>query len=132
MKIKNEEEKKLLPSQRIDSQIAELADWRGEFYISLRKLIHEVGPELTEEWKWGTGVWSQKENVLSIGAFKDHVRLTFFKGALLPDPEGLLVSGPDAKMIRSINFRKGDVIQVKGISALIQAAIAGYNPIRKN
>ena len=132
MKMTSDEGNGISPAQRIDNQIAELADWRAEFYISLRKLIHEAGPELTEEWKWGTGVWSWKGNILSIAAFKDHVRLTFFKGALLPDPEGLLVSGPDAKLIRSINFCKGDVIQSKAIAALIQAAIATAQPIKKN
>jgi hypothetical protein len=77
------------PSELITNQIEELADWRGALLSQLRELILDSAPELTEEWKWGTAVWIYNGNVLSAGAFKDHVKLNFFKGASLDDPNGL-------------------------------------------
>jgi hypothetical protein len=71
----------MTPSQRISQYIAELADWRSEMLVRLRKLILEAGPDLVEEWKWGTPVWSHKGNVVAVGAFKDHLKINFFKGA---------------------------------------------------
>ncbi|HEX6482197.1 MAG TPA: DUF1801 domain-containing protein, partial [Ktedonobacteraceae bacterium] len=66
-------------SERIDQQIAELADWRGPMIARLRKLILEADPNLTEEWKWGTAVWSHQGLVCSAGAFKQTVKLNFFQ-----------------------------------------------------
>ena len=48
------------PSERIDNRIAELADWRGQMIARLRKLIREADSDITEEWKWGTAVWSHQ------------------------------------------------------------------------
>jgi hypothetical protein len=87
-------------SQLISKQIAELGDWRGEGFARLRKIVLQAAPGLTEEWKWGTGVWSQKGNVVAIGAFKDHLKLNFFKGAALDDPHGLFNAGLDSKAAR--------------------------------
>ena len=52
----------------------------------LRKVILGATPGLTEEWKWGTAVWSLKGNVVAVGVFKDHLKINFFKGASLTDP----------------------------------------------
>jgi hypothetical protein len=69
------------PSQLISNQIAELGDWRGALMAQLRTVILEAAPGMTEEWKWGTAGWSCKGMVCSAGAFKDHVKLNFLKGA---------------------------------------------------
>ena len=111
------------PFQLISNQIAELADWRGEMLARLRKLILEAAPEITEEWKWGTAVWSQNGLVCSAGAFKDHVKLNFFEGASLKDPKGLFNSGRDAKATRAIDFNKGDGINESALKGLIRAAV---------
>ena len=74
------------PSELITQQIEELGDWRGKLLAQLRKLILDAAPEVSEEWKWGTAVWVHKGNVVAGGAFKDHVKLNFFKGATLEDP----------------------------------------------
>jgi len=48
-------------SERIDERIADLGDWRGEKLAEIRKLIHEVDPEVVEKWKWmGSPVWSHE------------------------------------------------------------------------
>jgi hypothetical protein len=112
------------PSQLITNQIAELADWRGKMLARLRKLILEAAPDIAEEWKWGTAVWTRNGLVCSAGAFKDHVKLNFFKGASLKDPKGLFNAGLDAKATRAIDFGEGDTIDASGLKALIRAAVA--------
>ncbi|HEY5158691.1 MAG TPA: DUF1801 domain-containing protein [Anaerolineales bacterium] len=114
----------LAPSQLITNQIAELADWRGSMLTHLRDLIHKAAPDLREEWKWDTAVWSQNGNVVSTCAFKDHVKLNFFKGALLVDPQGLFNGGLDAKVTRSIDFRADDDLREFALRKLICEAVA--------
>jgi len=111
------------PSQLITNQIAELADWRGNMLARLRELILEADPDITEEWKWGTAVWSRKGNVVAIGAFKDHVKLNFFKGASLEDPRGLFNAGLDAKATRAIDLHEGDRINEFALKDLVRAAV---------
>ena len=114
----------LTPSQQIDHHIKELADWRGKLLARLRKLILEASPELSEEWKWDTPVWSYKGNVVAGGAFKDHIKLNFFKGASLNDPKGLFNAGLDAKATRAIDFAKDEKIHEPALKSLVRAAVA--------
>jgi hypothetical protein len=114
----------LSPAQLITNYIAELADWRGAMLARLRKLILEADPDIAEEWKWGTPVWSHKGNVVAIGAFKDHVKLNFFKGASLNDPHGLFNAGLEARTTRAIDIYEGDVINEAALKDLIRAATA--------
>jgi len=111
-------------SQRITNQIAELADWRGKMLARLRKLILEADPAMTEEWKWETPVWTRKGNVVASGAFKDHLKLNFFKGASLKDPHGLFNAGLEAKATRAIDFHKGDKVNEAALQEHIRAAVA--------
>jgi len=121
---KTESKDGLTPSQHIDNQIKDLADWRGKMLARLHKLILEAAPDITEEWKWDTAVWTQKGLVCSAGAFKDHVKLNFFKGASLKDPKGLFNAGLDAKATRAIDFSEGDDIDESALKDLIRAAVA--------
>ena len=111
-------------SQRITDQIAELGDWRGKALARLRKLILDAAPDLTEEWKWGTAVWTNKGLVCAAGPFKDHVKLNFFKGAFLKDPKHLFNAGLDAKATRAIDFHEDETINESELKALIRAAVA--------
>lgn len=114
----------LTPAQLITNQIAGLPGWRGQLLARLRALIHEAAPDITEEWKWDTAVWSQSGNVAAAGAFKDHIKLNFFKGASLDDPQGLFNAGLEAKATRAIDFNEGDKIKEKALKDLIRAAVA--------
>lgn len=114
----------LTVSQRISDYIEGLVDWRGEMLARIRKLVHEAAPGITEEWKWDTPVWSQKGNVVAGGVFKDHVKLNFFKGASLEDPNRLFNAGLDAKATRAIDFSEGDEIKEAALKDLIRAAVA--------
>ncbi|MGQ0601635.1 MAG: DUF1801 domain-containing protein [Anaerolineales bacterium] len=114
----------MTPSQRISNQIAELADWRGKMLARLRKLILEADPGITEEWKWDTPVWSHNGNVIAAGAFKDHVKVNFFKGASLRDLHGLFNAGLEAKATRAIDLHEGDKVNEAALKELIRAAVA--------
>ena len=123
---KTESKETVTPSQQIDNYIRGLTDWRGKLIARLRKLILEAAPDLTEEWKWDTPVWSQKGNVVAAGVFKDHVKLNFFKGASLKDPKGLFNAGLDAKATRAIDFGEGDDINEADLKVLVREAVV-YN-----
>jgi hypothetical protein len=111
-------------SQQIDNYIKGLSDWRGKMVARLRKLILNAAPELTEEWKWDTPVWSYKGNVVAAGVFKDHVKLNFFKGASLDDPQELFNAGLDAKATRAIDIAEGDEINESALKELVRAGVA--------
>ncbi len=113
-------------TQRIDAMIKGEIGWRGELLAKLRELIHAADPQISEEWKWDTAVWSHKGMVCSAGAFKGHIKLNFFKGASLPDPHGLFNAGLDAQATRAIDFNEGDPLNEPALKALVQAAVA-YN-----
>lgn len=111
-------------SQQIDNYIEGLDDWRGIMVARLRKLILDAAPELTEEWKWDTPVWSHKGNVVAAGVFKDHVKFNFFKGASLEDPNGLFNAGLDAKATRAIDIAEGEAIHEAALKDLVRTAVA--------
>ena len=111
------------PSEIIGGYIASLPDWRGKMLVQLRKLILESAPDLTEEWKWDTPVWSHKGNVVAAGVFKDHVKLNFFKGASLSDPNRLFNAGLEAKATRAIDIHEGDKINTPALKELVRAAV---------
>ncbi|AFT88115.1 DUF1801 domain-containing protein [Paraburkholderia phenoliruptrix] len=112
-------------SELIDQRIADLADWRGATLSRMRQLIHEADPEVTEEWKWmGTPVWSH-DGILCTGeSYKSVVKLTFLKGASLPDPAKLFNSSLDGNARRAIDIREGEELDADAFKALIHAAIA--------
>jgi hypothetical protein len=114
-------------SRRIDKKIADLGDWRGERLAEIRKLIHEVDPEVVEEWKWmGTPVWSHEGMYAVANAHKDKVKLTFFHGAKLPDPRKLFNAGLDGNKWRAIDFREGDKLDTTALKTLLREAVV-YN-----
>jgi hypothetical protein len=108
----------------VTDYIAGLGDWRAKTLARLRKLINEAAPDLVEEWKWNTPVWSFNGNVTAVGAFQDHVKVNFFKGASLKDSHGLFNAGLDAKASRAIDVRKDDRIDEAAFKDLVRAAVA--------
>jgi len=123
---KTDSKSDLSASQQIDNHIKGLGDWRGQMLARLRTLILQAAPELAEEWKWDTPVWSYKGNVVAGGAFKDHIKLNFFKGASLKDPNRLFNAGLDAKATRGIDFHEGDKIDEPALRELVREAVV-YN-----
>jgi hypothetical protein len=117
-------------SEQIDQRISELGDWRGETLARVRALIKEADPEIVEEWKWakasspGTPVWSHDGLVCTGETYKSVVKLTFGKGASLPDPKGLFNSSLEGNVRRAIDIREGEEIDEAALKDLIRAAVA--------
>ena len=113
------------PSQFIDAKIEKLGDWRGETLARVRKLIHQADPEVVEEVKWGgVPVWSHAGIICTGETYKAAVKLTFAKGASLPDPAGLFNSSLDGNTRRAIDIPEGAAIDDDALKALIRAAVA--------
>ncbi len=123
--------KKMDPSKLIDKQIASLGDWRGKTLTKLRKMIHDVDPEVTEEWKWNTAVFTHEGLMLALGPFKGSVKMNFFQGASLPDPHKLFNGGLEAKKTRAIDFHENDKIDEPPLKDLVRSAVA-YNRAQAN
>ncbi|VVE49608.1 DUF1801 domain-containing protein [Pandoraea fibrosis] len=107
----------------IDERIAELNDWRGTLLAQLRTIITHASPDIVEEWKWRVPVWSCNGILCTGESYKATVKLTFPKGASLPDPAHLFNASLDGNTRRAIDFHLGDAINEKALTALIRAAI---------
>ena len=108
----------------IDERIKELGDWRGKTLARVREIIHAADPEIVEEWKWmGTPVWSHGGIVCTGETYKNHVKMTFAKGAELKDPARLFNSSLDGNVRRAIDINEGDKIDEAALKDLIRAAV---------
>lgn len=122
------------PSEQIDRMIAELTDWRGKTFASVRKSILAADREIIEEWKWmGSPVWSRDGMIAVANAHKGKVKLTFAHGAGLPDPDRLFNAGLEGNARRAIDFLEGDKVNERALKDLVRAAIE-YNQtkLKKN
>lgn len=113
------------PALRIDQRIADLGDWRGQTLGRMRQLIHEAAPGVMEEWKWkGTPVWSLGGILCTGESYKAVVKLTFMKGAALPDPAKIFNASLDGNARRAIDLHEGESVDAEAFKALIRAAVA--------
>jgi hypothetical protein len=110
-------------SRLIDARIHELGDWRGEMLFRLRALIKQADPQVVEEWRWETPVWSHDGLICTGETYKNVVKMTFSRGASLDDPSGLFNSSLEGKARRAIDFREGDKVNEKALITLIRAAV---------
>jgi hypothetical protein len=112
-------------SRLIDQRIRELGGWRGETLARMRALILEADPEVTEEWKWmGTPVWSRHGIVCTGEAYTKVVKLTFARGARVPDPSRLFNSSLEGNTRRAIDIHEGEELDAGAFKALVKAAVA--------
>ena len=119
------------PSELIDGRIAELGDWRGETLARIRRLIHEVDPDVVETWKWRGVPVFEHEGILCTGeTYKNVVKLTFAKGAALDDPRRLFNASLEGNTRRAIDLREGEKLDEEAFKALIRSAVA-LNETRK-
>jgi hypothetical protein len=121
--------KKAVPAESgsafIDAKINELGDWRGKTLAKVRELIHQADPEIVEEVKWmGVPVWSHGGIVSTGETYKSVVKMTFAKGASLPDPAGLFNSSLEGNVRRAIDIHEGEKINESALKNLIRAAVA--------
>lgn len=118
-------------SEQIDAKIAALGDWRGETLAHMRALIRSADPGVVEAVKWrkpsnpaGVPVWEHAGILCTGDAFKGYVKLTFARGALLPDPSGVFNAGLGGNAMRAIDLRRGDEVDEEAFKALVRAAVA--------
>ena len=122
-------------SRLIDTRIKELGDWRGEVLSRIRALIKEADPKVVEEWKWrkptspGTPAWYHDGLICTGETYKDHVKMTFAKGASLKDPAGLF--NQEGTVRRAIDIHEGDKINEQALKALISAAVKLNTPPKR-
>jgi hypothetical protein len=119
------------PSQVIDTMFAGLGDWRGATLSRLRALIKQADPEVLEELKWkkstnpdGVPVWSDDGMICTGEVYKDHVKLTFAKGASLQDPHGLFNASLGGNLRRAIDVQESDKVDDSAFKALVREAVA--------
>jgi len=119
------------PSQVIDAMLAGLGDWRGAALSRLRALINEADPQVVEELKWkkptnpaGVPVWSDDGMICTGEVYKDHVKVTFAKGASLDDPHGLFNASLGGALRRAIDLYQHDHVDETAFTALVRAAVA--------
>jgi hypothetical protein len=117
-------------SALISGRIADLGDWRGKALAKVRQLIKEADPDVVEEWKWakastpGTPVWSHDGIICTGESYKQAVKLTFAKGAVLKDPAHLFNSSLDGNVRRAIDIHEGAEVEASAFKALVRQAIA--------
>jgi hypothetical protein len=125
-------------SRLIDQRVRDLGGWRGETLARMRALILEADPEMTEECKWvkasnplGVPVWSHDGIVCTGEVYKQVVKLTFARGASLPDPSRLFNSSLEGNTRRAIDIHEGEKVNARAFKALVKAAAARNAPPAK-
>jgi len=109
----------------IDQRIRDLAGWRGETLARMRALILEADPAMTEEWKWmGTPVWWRHGIICTGEAYTKVVKLTFARGASIPDPSRLFNASLEGNTRRAIDIHEGEKVDAHAFKALVKAAVA--------
>ena len=111
-------------SSLIDQRIRDLGGWRGETLARMRALILEADPAVTEEWKWDNPVWSHHGIICTGEAYKSVVKLTFARGAGIPDPSRLFNSSLEGNTRRAIDIREREKVDAKAFKALVKTAVA--------
>ena len=120
------------PSKMIDARIKELADWRGEMLSRIRDIIKQADPGVVEEWKWrGVPVWYHSGMICTGETYKDVVKMTFAKGAMLKDPSKLFNSSLEGNIRRAIDIHRDDKVDWAAMKALIRAAVALNNSSKR-
>ena len=125
-------------SHLIDERIRSLGGWRAETLAEVRRIIHEADADIVEECKWikptnpsGVPVWSHAGIVCTGEAYKEKVKLTFARGASVPDPSGLFNSSLEGNTRRAIDIHEGEKVAAGAFKALVKAAVAQNGPAAK-
>ena len=114
-------------------------DWRQETLARMRALILDADPEMIEERKWkkptnpaGVAVWSHDGMVCTGETYKNYVKLTFARGASLPDPSRLFNASLDGNARRAIDIHEGETVDARAFKTLVRAAVVqNRQPARK-
>jgi hypothetical protein len=113
----------LTPEQLITYRIQELNDWRGALLAEIRSLIKVADPHVTEDWKWNIPVWNHDGLICTGETYKEHVKITFAKGAQIPDPKGIFNASLEGNARRAIDLSEGDKVPRVAFKSLIKEAV---------
>jgi hypothetical protein len=118
------EDDEMNASELIDGLVENLHDWRGATLKDIRRIIQDADPEVVEELKWrGTPIWSHDGIVCLAKTFKDKVKLTFYDGASLQDPDRIFNNELEGKKWRAIDFYRDDKIKEDSLKLLVRSAV---------
>ena len=121
---KTDESQDQSASELISKRITDLGDWRGETLGRMRKLIKKADPDVVEEWKWMNPIWSHDGIICTGESYKNHVKLTFARGASLKDPARLFNSSLEGNLRRAIDIHEGEKVDGSAFKALVRQAVA--------
>jgi uncharacterized protein YdeI (YjbR/CyaY-like superfamily) len=115
-------------NHKVDWFFSKAKQWREEFE-KLRTIVLDC--ELTEELKWGVPCYTfQKKNIVLMHGFKEYCALLFFKGALLHDAQGILVSQTEhTQATRQVRF--ANVREIAKLEPVLKAYIHGAVEVEK-
>jgi hypothetical protein len=124
--------KKKTPARRIDKPVRDQGDWRKEALERMRALILEADPEMIEERKWkkpsnamkGVPVWSHNGIVCTGETYAKAVKLTFARGASLPDPSHVFNASLEGGTRRAVDIHEGESVNARAFKTLVKAAVA--------
>jgi uncharacterized protein YdeI (YjbR/CyaY-like superfamily) len=105
---------------KVDAYFSNAKKWRKELQ-KLRRILLDC--QLTEELKWGKPCYAfEKRNMIIILSLKEHCVLLFFKGALLKDPNGILIkAGENTEAGRQMRFT--DIREIVEMETVLKAYI---------
>lgn len=108
-----------------------MADWRTELVERITALVHSADPAMLEEVKWrkptnpdGVPTFSCDGLVCTLETYKAKVKVTFAKGASLPDPHGVFNASLDAGTRRAVDIEEGHVLDEDAFVEIVRSAVA--------
>ena len=121
-------------SKKIDEAFDKFSGFQREYCLHLRALIHKALPDVIEDWKWGPN-FNVNGMVCGVWAFKDHVKLVFFKGVAMKDKYKLFNHGKGNESTLSIDICEEDIIDDKKIIEYLKEAAElnkkGVKPLKR-
>jgi hypothetical protein len=110
---------------RVDAYIDALADWQQAICREVRRIAHDVDPEMTETVKRkGQPYFVLQGNVCALLAAKDHVNVFLYDGAIVPDPDGIITGGHENSTARTVAVRKGEAVPREPLAAMLRQIVA--------
>jgi hypothetical protein len=108
-----------------------VSDWRHRTLQRLRTLIHDADPAIVEEVKWikpsnptGVPTWTHSGIICTGEIYKDKVKLTFARGASIPDPDRIFNASLDGGTRRAIDLQESDDVDDEAFKSLVRRAVA--------
>lgn len=101
---------------RVDAYLDGLPTWQREICSRVRDLVHAADPDVEETIKRTVQPYFVLDgNICALLAAKEHVNVSLYDGAIVPDPEGIITAGHDNKTARTVAFRRDEKINERAL-----------------